>query len=111
MRIIKEGNGENWTLAIICEHIKDKNGFEYDQGKERCGSILEIEKSDVYVREFHKYPDYNGKDYVCFCPKCGSCLEINQDKIPEWVKNQAKDYKEYKYRIKHAKEYSSKSEK
>lgn len=92
MKVIKNGTGENWTLQVKCEHTPDKYGLEYDKGKERCGSILEIDKSDVYYREFYKYPDIEGKDYVIKCPVCGSCIQLDEEKIPEYIKSQAKDY-------------------
>ncbi len=90
MKIIKEGNGEDWTLTLKCEVVRDSWGLTYDADKEHCGSLLEVNKTDIMTRSWDKYlHQASGTDYVVKCPKCGCCLYIDPEKMPEWLKTQA----------------------
>lgn len=52
MKIIKEGFGaDSWTLRVTCMVTKDKYGFSRDTYNYHCGSILEINKDDLYAKE------------------------------------------------------------
>ncbi len=103
MKIISEGHGEDWSLKIKCECVLDNFGFSYDSDKEHCGSILEIDKDDVMTREWFKYPDLEGTDYVVVCPKCQCCLYLNPSLLPDWVKSSCNK----KYSSRTAKEVDS----
>lgn len=83
MKIIKEGFGaDSWTLRVTCMVTKDEYGFSRDTYNYHCGSILEINKDDLYAKEWFKYPDYIGIDYIVRCPKCGCELVIPHEEIP-----------------------------
>lgn len=85
MQIIKEGFGSNWTYEIKCEIIKDQYGFTRDGDKEHCGSLLKINKNDLYAKKWFKYPDYEGIDYLITCPKCGCEIVVPKSAIPEYL--------------------------
>jgi len=85
MKIIKEGFGENWTMQVKCEAITDELGYVRDGKKEHCGSILEINKDDISRKEWDKYPDISGVDYIVTCPKCHCQIEIPKKDLPDWV--------------------------
>lgn len=87
MRIIKEGSLENWTCEIKCQVTKDQYGFTRDASKKHCGSILEIDEHDLYVKKWFKYPNYEGVDYLIRCPKCGCEIVVPEKLIPEYLKN------------------------
>ena len=91
MKIIKEGNGQDWHIAITCEIVEDNYGLTYDGDKEHCGSVHEISKEDITTRSWSKYlKQISRTDYVTYCPKCNCCLYINPALLPEWVKAEAK---------------------
>ena len=89
MKIIEEGFGQNWSLQVRCEPIKDEQGLVYDSDKEHCGSLLEIDKDDVQLNHWVKFRE-DGYDYICICPKCKCKLLLNEKKLPEWVKKKAR---------------------
>lgn len=99
MKILREGNGEDWSLEIECEVIKDSYGLTWDGDKEHCHSLLEINKDDIEYHPWEKFiQQISGIDYLVTCPKCGCKIYIKPNELPEWVKTYSKiKGKEVKY--------------
>ena len=91
MEILKEGNGENWSMTIKCELVKDNYGFTWDNDIEHCGSILRISKEDVFCKRWSKYGGLDGVDYLVQCPKCRSRIYLLPETLPSYVKASAKE--------------------
>lgn len=78
---------ENWSLEVEC------NGLNWNQEtKVPCGSSLEINKEDLLIRGWFKYPDREGKNYGFICPVCGCFTEIKDELLSDDLKKLAKDY-------------------
>lgn len=87
MKIIEEGDGEDWSLQIKCEVVKDQYGLTRDSDKYHCGSLLEINKSDIKAIRWSKYlMGLDGTDYIVICPKCACQLYIPPEKIPGYIR-------------------------
>lgn len=91
MKIIQERKPyQDWFMNVTC------NGKNWEQGDNvPCGSDLEIDKNDLLVRGWFKYPDMEGKNYGFICPICGCFTEIDESKLDKNLKKCATDYKSY----------------
>lgn len=47
MKIIENNAKSNFPIRVICEQIRDKYGYTYGAKNDFCGSVLEIEASDI----------------------------------------------------------------
>lgn len=86
MKIIEENNfNEIFPMNIKCEQIVDEYGFTYGEEKDFCGSLLEIDPSDIKKHKWFKYPNYEGVDYGVICPVCKQFIMIDSKKIPKHI--------------------------
>lgn len=92
MKIIKENNfSDIFPMKIACKRVTDEYGFAYGNKEDFCGSELEIEPDDIKKHKWSKYPDYSGIDYGVICPVCGQFISIEENKIPKYVTEKAKE--------------------
>lgn len=89
MKIIEDNyTTANFSRRITCEFARSPDGYYYDEGNNYCGSVLEIEASDVKRHNWAKY--YRaGTSYVVVCPLCGCWIELDPDTLPRVVKEKA----------------------
>lgn len=87
MKVIEEKTPcSGWNLKVTC------TGKNWRQKNAPCGSILEIDVTDLYKREWFKYPDNEGVNYGFICPICGCFTELEDKLLDENLKMMAKDY-------------------
>ena len=68
MRIINRLNQRlNWSLKIMCDG---------------CGSVLEIEKEDIYGTKCYYYNGESSNCYTTVCPNCGREKDISRSLLP-----------------------------
>ena len=82
--LIKREAFEEWSMEVNC------TGREWENKEVPCGSSLEIDKNDIYVREFNRYPDEKGKDLGFVCPVCGCFTALEKNKLPKNLEKVAK---------------------
>lgn len=83
MKIIERGNFNNaFPIQVECKRVEDEYGFAYGKKNDFCGSLLEIEETDIKKHRWFKYPNYNGEDYGVICPVCGRFVTIDKSKLP-----------------------------
>ena len=86
MKIIKKENFNNtFPMKVECKRVEDKYGFAYGKKNDFCGSLLEIEETDIKKHKWQKYPDYEGEDYGVICPVCKGFVVIDKSKLPRTV--------------------------
>lgn len=90
MKIIENNSGKNsFPRRVTCEVVCDRYGYTYGNKNDFCGSILEIEVSDIKKHEWSKYPDYKGVDYGVICPVCGKFIMLDSDSLNSIIKSEA----------------------
>lgn len=96
MKVIKDP--KDFKKEITCEAFYHIGGTHWHKPKDYCGAVLEIEAEDIYYREYRE--DYTTLktivDFGVVCPCCDCFIEISGDELPNYVKNKAKPFKEYK---------------
>lgn len=90
MKIIENNLLTGFPRRITCEFTRDKDGYYYDECNSYCGSILEIETSDIKRHHWRKY-DASGTSYVVVCPVCGCWLEIDSNTLSSTTKAEAEE--------------------
>lgn len=89
MKIIEDNSQKNsFPRRVTCEFTRSPDGYYYDEGNDYCGSVLEIEASDIKKHEWQKYYE-KGTSYVVVCPLCGCWIELDPDTLPRAVKEKA----------------------
>lgn len=92
MKVIKEGNyNGQFPMRVKCQRVVDIYGFAYGDDKDFCGSVVEIEATDIKKHKWTKYPDYSGTDYGLVCPVCGRFIVVDTKKISEQVLDSAEE--------------------
>ena len=68
MRILSKLNHKlNWSLRIMCDG---------------CGSLLEVEKEDIYRTKCYYYNGETSDCYTTVCPNCGREKDISSSLLP-----------------------------
>ena len=92
MKVINQGNyNDTFPMKLVCKRVTDKYGFGYADSKDYCGSLLEVDESDIKKHKWFKYPDYNGIDYGVICPICGNFIVVEKSNIPNNVLDKAEE--------------------
>jgi len=90
MKIIEDGNYENFKMQVRCECVKPKHGDPVDSDKRHCNSLLEIDEEDVKASRWQSADHKKwGVNFLVKCPKCKCRIYLDEDKIPAWVRNYA----------------------
>lgn len=89
MKIIKEPT--SFKTTIVCMQIRDNFGYVWGSEEDYCGATLEVETTDIFKREWHKFSE-KGVDYGVKCPICGSFIPVLN--VPNCVKSYAKDWRD-----------------
>ena len=90
IKVLKHGNNnpEKWKIDCTC------TGYGWNNpGKTPCSALLEIDQSSILKRH---HTDISGETDVYYgfvCPVCGCFTEIESKNIPNFVKNNATEYK------------------
>ena len=90
MKIIENNSLTGFPRRVTCEFTRDKDGYYYDECNNYCGSILEIEASDIKQHHWRKY-DESGTSYVVVCPVCGCWIEIDANTLNSNIKANAEE--------------------
>lgn len=89
MKIIENNSGKNsFPRHVTCEFTRSPDGYYYDERNSYCGSVLEIEATDIRKHHWQKYYD-SGDSYVVVCPLCGCWIELDPNTLPKAVKEKA----------------------
>lgn len=88
MKIIENNAKSNFPIRVICEQIRDKYGYTYGAKNDFCGSVLEIEASDIKKHPWTIFDD-SGIDYGVACPVCGRFIMLDEDTLNAQVKQEA----------------------
>ena len=88
MKVLEKGPG--WSLKTKCTGFGNGNGG--------CGSVLLVEKDDIFITVSSNYADDDNDYYYTFCcPVCNQQTDIKEDDLPASVRELA--WKKYKERI------------
>lgn len=87
MKVLRRNNYEHvFPMEVTCRQVVDENGFTNGNKADYCGSLLEVVAEDIKKHSWHKYPDYSGVDYGVICPVCGCFTAIDENTIPQTIK-------------------------
>lgn len=90
MKVIEENKSFGvFPMKVKCQRVVDEYGFSYGDIVDFCGSVLEVEASDVKLHPWEKYPAFKGADYGVVCPVCGMFVPIDKGLLPKQVKDTA----------------------
>ena len=78
-----------FPMKVNCHYNADAYGFGYGDKKDYCGSVVEINASDICKHPYFKYPDISGVDYGYICPVCKHFVVIPSKDIPVEVMHAA----------------------
>lgn len=90
MKVLKKGyeNDKLWKTEKSCTG----KGWEQEGNRHPCGALLEVSALDIYYRD-HNFMGRGSERYYGFiCPECNCFTEIDTDRIPDYVKNNSKEY-------------------
>lgn len=95
MKIIEERNNHKiFPMKIECKK-RSEFGISLTDSSEHCGSILEVEESDIFkFTRYHPQLSVPVTLYGVICPHCKKTVIINEDRIPDKIKRRAKIYEE-----------------
>jgi len=90
MKIIDEQEPfQDWEKEVEC------NGVGWRQGdKVPCGSKLIIDRDDLKLRKWFKYPDSEGVNYGFICPNCNCFTEIPTDELDKNLRKLAVEWRD-----------------
>lgn len=91
MKVIGESDKSVFPMKIRCQYVVDSYGNAYGNEVDFCRQQLEIKESDIKKHPWFKYPDKHGVDYGVVCPVCRMFVMLDEDKIPGYVKQAAKE--------------------
>lgn len=91
MKVIGDPETSVFPMKVRCGQIDDGSGLSYGRAVDFCGHELEVETDDIVKHPWFKYPDYKGVDYGVICPVCGMFVQIEEEKLPQQVKETARD--------------------
>lgn len=90
MRIIENNLKSGFPMRVTCRMVEDEHGYTYGDENDFCGSILEIEASDIKKHPWEKYmAGDSGIDYGVICPVCGKFIMLDADTLNARVKQEA----------------------
>ena len=90
MKIIENNAKSNFPIQVTCKQVRDKYGYTYGDKNDFCGSILEIEASDIKKHPWEKYmAGDSGIDYGVICPVCGKFIMLDANTLNARVKQEA----------------------
>lgn len=91
MKIIENNSHKNgFPRRVTCEFTRSADGYYYDERNNYCGSVLEIESTDIRKHHWQKYYD-SGDSYVVVCPVCGCWIEIDPHTLSCNIKANAEE--------------------
>lgn len=90
MKIIENNAKSNFPIQVICEQIRDKYGYTYGAKNDFCGSVLEIEASDIKKHSWANF-DESGIDYGVVCPVCNKFIMLDPDTLNAQIKREASE--------------------
>lgn len=93
MKVLEQHNAVEkcFPMIVTCQRVTDEYGFGYGNEKDFCGSVLEIESTDIVKHKWSKYPDYSGIDYGVICPVCKKFVVVDKNILPKAIIDNAKE--------------------
>ena len=87
MKVLEQHNTVEkcFPMIVTCHRVTDEYGFGYGEEKDFCGSVLEVESTDIVKHKWFKYPNYNGEDYGVVCPVCKKFVVVDKNILPKAV--------------------------
>lgn len=90
MKVIENNSNKSFPRRIVCKMVRDKMGYSYGNINDYCGSVLEIEASDIKRHNWSRY-DERGTSFIVICPVCGGWIEIEPDTLTSTTKAEAEE--------------------
>ena len=91
MKVIENNSHKSgFPRRITCKQVFDENGYSYGNELDFCGSVLEVEASDIKKHHWEKYYE-SGESYIVVCPICGSWIEIDSNTLSSTTKAEAEE--------------------
>lgn len=91
MKVVGKPEEQLFPMQAVCQYKRDEYGYGYGREVDYCGHKLEFEEEDIRKHPWDKYPDIEGVDYGVVCPICRMFITVDGKKLPERVKEQAKE--------------------